>query len=320
MKMTEKKNSNLKKARFSGYFRKTTLIIVATAFCVSSQAQIANNTITIQESKFANPLVEKWVSEYSKVNSGVTIKFVKSTAQNVQIDLTLNVNVPSSDVEKSSTKLVNVGRLAVLPVANEKNTLFDKQIRNGIKQEEFKNIFLSNESDQFDSEKASAKAPTYTVYSQTPQSATAKVLIDHFGQSTAELGGVIVTGNDKYLIESVLSDSTGITYGNLSLIYDLNNREVLKGIKILPIDPDNSGHLKKEELVYDNLDQLISFLESSKNKAIPSDDISFSYNKKTNNPLVEDFVNWVKISGQQFNHQYGFLRSSDDKDPALTQK
>ena len=316
METTEKKNINLRKASGSGYFRKTTLIITAVAFCISLQAQNANKTITITESKFANSLIEKWASEYSKANSGVTIKFVKNTAPNVQSDLTLTVNVPS--VEKSPTKLVNVGRLAVLPVANEKNTLFDKQIRNGIKQEEFKNIFVGNESDQFDSEKVSAKAPTYTVYSQTPQSATAKVLIDHFGQSTSELGGVIVTGNDKYLIESVLSDSTGVTYGNLSLIYDLNNRKVLEGIKILPIDLDNSGHLKKEELVYNNLDQLISFLESSKNKAIPSNDFCFSFNKKSNNPLVEDFVNWVKISGQQFNHQYGFLKTSDEV-PALTQ-
>ena len=318
MKMTEKQNSNLMKARFSGYLRKTTLIIAATAFCISLLAQNSVKTITITESKFANPLIEKWASEYSKANSGVTIKFVKSTAQNVQSDLTLTVNVPSPDVEKSSTKLVNVGRLAVLPVANEKNTLFDKQIRNGIKQEEFKNIFLANESDQFDSEKKSAKVPSFTVYTQTPQSATAKVLIDHFGSSNSELGGVIVTGNDKYLIESVLSDSTGVTYGNLSLIYDLNNREILKGIKILPIDPDNSGHLKKEELVYDNLDQLISFLESSKNKAIPSNDITFSFNKKSDNPLVEDFVNWVKVSGQQFNHHYGFLKTTDEV-PALTQ-
>jgi len=319
MKTTEKKNNNLWKTTSSDYFGKTTLIIAAIVFCMSSQAQNASKTITIVESKFANPLVEKWANEYSKANSGVTIKFVKNTAQNIQSDLTLTVNVPLPDVENSSTKLVNVGRVAVLPVVNEKNSLFDKQFSNGIKQDELKNIFLSNESDQLDSEKESAKAPTYTVYSQTPQSATAKVLIDHFGHSNAELGGVIVTGNDKYLIESVLSDSTGVTYGNLSLIYDLNNREVLKGIKILPIDPDNSGRLKKEELVYNNLDQLISFLESSKNKAIPSTDISFSFNKKNSNPLVEDFVNWVKMSGQQFNHQYGFLKSSDEV-PALTQK
>ena len=317
MKTTEKKISKLRKDSVSEYVGKATLVMAIMVICISLQAQNTNKTITIAGSKFANPLIEKWVSEYSKANSGVTIKFVKNTEQS---ELALTVNTPSQGDEKSAAKLVNVGRVAVLPVANEKNTLFGKQFKNGIKQEEFKNIFLGIVTDEFDSEQKSTTEPLYTVYSQTPQSATAKVLIDHFGKSVTELAGILVTGDDKYLIESVLSDSTGVSYGNLSLIYDLNNREPLKGIKILPIDPDNSGRLKKEELVYSNLDQLITFLESSKNKAIPSEEISFSFNKKNSNPLVEDFVNWVKISGQQFNHQYGFLKTSDDKDPALTQK
>lgn len=320
MKTTETGASKIRKARVSEYLGKATLIIAAMVFCISSQAQNATKTITIMGSKFANPLIEKWTSEYTKGNPGITFKFVKSSDQSDKSDLKLTVNTSKRNEEKSNDNQVNVGRLAVLPVANEKNTLFDKQIRNGIKQEEFKNIFLGIETEEFDSEQKTTSEPLYTVYSQTQQSATAKVLIDHFGKSANELAGILVTGDDKYLIESVLSDSTGVTYGNLSLIYDLNNRSVLKGIKILPIDLDNSGRLKKEELVYGNLDQLISFLESSKNKAIPSNDISFSFNKKNNNPLVEDFVNWVKISGQQYNHQYGFLRSNDDKDPALTQK
>ena len=317
MKTTEKRISKLRKAGVSEYVGKATLVMAIMAICISIQAQNSSKTITIAGSKFANPLIEKWASEYSKANSGVTIKFVKNTEQS---ELALTVNTPSQSDEKSAAKLVNVGRVAVLPVANEKNTLFGKQFKNGIKQEEFKNIFLGIVTDEFDSEQKKTSEPLYTVYSQTPQAATAKVLIDHFGKSVTELAGILVTGDDKYLIESVLSDSTGVSYGNLSLIYDLNNRAPLKGIKILPIDPDNSGRLKKEELVYSNLDQLITFLESSKNKAIPSEEISFSFNKKNSSPLVEDFVNWVKISGQQFNHQYGFLKTSEDKDPALTQK
>ena len=320
MKTTEKKISKLREARFSGYFGRTALFLAVLAFCTSSQAQNSNKVITIGNSRFASLLIEKWASEYSKTNPGVTIKFVKNTEQSGLSDLTLTVSTSAQSEEKPGTKQVTVGRLAVLPVTSEKNTSFDKQLKNGIKQEELKNIFLVQETDQFDSEKKSASEPSYTVYTQTAQSSTAKVLIDHFGQSNPDLGGVIVTGDDKYLIESVLSDSTGVTYGNLSLIYDLDKRGPLKGIKILPIDPDNSGRLKKEELVYDNLDQLITFLETSKVKTIPSNEISLSYTKKNSNPLVEDFVSWVKISGQQFNHQYGFLKTGDDKDPALTQK
>ena len=118
----------------------------------------------------------------------------------------------------------------------------------------------------------------------------------------------------------MLNDSTAITYSNLGLIYDLDNRTPLAGLKILPIDLDNNGRLKKEELIYDNLDQVITFLESTKNNTIPVDNFSFSYNSKNNNPAVADFVNWVTIAGQQFNHQFGFLKTDDDKSHSLTQK
>lgn len=317
MKKTENKNSKSLKTGLKAYFEKTLLTLAAAMCCYSSMAQNASGTITISGSKFANPLIEKWADEYAKSNPGVTFKFVKGTGQ-VPSDLALTVNAGNPD-DKSGDNQITVGRLAVLPVANEKNSLFDKQLKNGISQEELKGIFLHLDSAQYDSENNPKAEPTYTVYTQTPQSATAQVLINHFGQTDSELNGTIVTGDDKYLIESVLGDPAGVTYSNLSLIYDLNKRVPLSGIKILPIDPDNSGHLKKDELVYDNLDQLITYLETSKIKTIPSDEISLSYNKNNNNPLVADFVNWVKISGQQFNHQFGFLRTND-KESALTQK
>ena len=313
MKKTERKNSNLLVIKLKDYIGSAMFIMVAMISCNSVLAQNTPQTITITGSKFANPLIEKWTNEYSKVNSDVKFKYVKSADKS---DLALTVNT-SQNPDKSTLKLVNVGRVAVLPVTNERNTLFNKELKNGIKQEELKNIFLGLEVDPGEEP---AEKPLFTVYTQTTQSATAKVLIDHFGQSTSELNGVIVTGDDKYLIESVLDDSTGVTYGNLGVIYDLNNRAPLKGIKILPIDQDNNGRLKKEELIYNNLDQLITYLESSKIKSIPSNDISFSYTKENKNPLVEDFVNWVRVSGQQYNHQFGFLRANDDKDPTLTQK
>ena len=292
------------------------LLIMITMLNVESlQAQKANQTIIISEAQFADPLIRKWASEYAKSNSGITFKFVKNGTQNEVADLKITVNKTGKKETGEIKSQVNVGRLAVLPVANVKNALVSKQMRNGIRQEELKKIFL-----QPDLEEEQTEEPLYTVYTQTQQSATANVLSDHFGKPASELIGVTVTGEDKYLIESVLKDSTGVTYSNLGLIYDLDNRTPLAGLKSLPIDLDNNGRLKKEELIYDNLDQVITFLESTKNSPIPVDNFSFSYDSKSINPAAADFVNWVTISGQQFNHQFGFLKTDDDKNHALTQK
>lgn len=284
-------------------------------YSLSLQAQKANQTITISGTQFADPLIRKWTSEYAKANPGVTFKFVKNAAQNVVADLNVTAGKSGKKETSEIENQINVGRLAVLPVANVNNTLVSKQLKNGIRQEELKKIFLQPDPDEEQAEEA-----LYTVYTQTPQSTTANVLSDHFGKPASELIGVTVTGEDKYLIESVLSDSMGVTYSNLGLIYDLTNRAPLAGLKILPIDLDNNGRLKKEEMIYDTLDQVITFLESTPNKTIPIDDFSFSYNQKNKNEVVTDFVNWVVLSGQQFNHQFGFLKIDVEKNSALTQK
>ena len=300
---------------------KQLLIIALMMCCFTMQAQKAKQTIIVSGAQFTSPLVGKWISEYAKVNPEVTVSFVKSSAKNKPTDLNLSVNSPDKNGSGAIENRVNVGRLAVLPIANEKNRYFVQQLKNGIKQDELKNIFLKKDPDSSDDpEEEKAEVPLYTVYTQTTQSASAKVLVDHFGIGSPELNGVIVTGDDKFLVESVLEDSTGVTFSNLGLIYDLTNRTPLSGIKILPIDPDNNGRLKKDELIYNNLDQLIAYLEASKNKAIPTESISLNFDPKNKNPLVSDFVNWVILSGQAYNHQFGFLKTDQEKDRTLTQK
>ncbi len=311
MKVKEKRNNELRKFITLFDYRKLLVILLAFALSFGLKAQNSEKTITISGSRFANSLVEKWASEYEKANLGVSIQFVKD---DVPGDLSLTV---SSD-EKSDKKLVNVALIAVLPVVSEKNTIFGKQLRNGVTREELKNIFIEGTLNHTDEETNASNA--FTVYTQPSHSATTKVVLSYLGGSVSEIPGIIVTGDDKYLIESVLSDSTGVSYGNLGFIYDLASRALVKGIRILPIDPDDNGKLKKEEQIYDNLDQLMTFLENTRPKTIPTSYVGFSFNKKESNTLVADFVNWVKISGQQFNHQYGFLKASDEKDPTLTQK
>ena len=300
---------------------KVVLFITVTICCLSSMAQKSDQIITISGTQFANPLVEKWVSEYTKANPGVAFKFVKSAPQNKPADLNLTVISLTKNELSANENIVKVGRIAVLPVTNFKNKQFARQLKNGIKQEELKNIFLQGEVDTSSDGGAQQKGELpYTVYTQPSQSATANVLIHHFGKTDTELKGILVTGDDKFLIESLLGDSTAVGYSNLGLIYNLHDRTPLAGIRILPIDPDNNGRLKEDEQVYGNLDKLIVFLESSKNKAVPTEELDFSYNTKNGNPLAVDFVNWVAVTGQQYNHQYGFLQTSDEKYTNVSQK
>ena len=96
-------------------------------------------------------------------------------------------------------------------------------------------------------------------------------------------------------------DNYGITFNNLNYLFDLNSRKLKPQISLLTLD------LKKEYseiLSNENLDEIISLLETESPELIPVADIGFIYNKKSS---VTKFLQWIINEGQQYNHEFGFL-------------
>jgi phosphate transport system substrate-binding protein len=94
----------------------------------------------------------------------------------------------------------------------------------------------------------------------------------------------------------------------LGYVYDLNTRLPVKGIAILPIDINQNGKLDKEEQIYENLDQVINYLENNPDeKGIPTASVNFVFNKSKTNETLKLFLNWVLTEGQKYNHELGFI-------------
>lgn len=72
-----------------------------------------NNVRTIKSPRFARPLIEKWIEEYAKAESGVTFQIAKGKGD---ADLTVSV----VDQQDKSTDLIKqriyIGETAVLPI------------------------------------------------------------------------------------------------------------------------------------------------------------------------------------------------------------
>lgn len=68
-----------------------------------------------------------------------------------------------------------------------------------------------------------------------------------------------------------------------------------------------------------NKDQVITYLENSKSVSITTDNVSFVADAKQSNPEILNFLNWVKVFGQEYNHKYGFLNNATSNNIALTQ-
>ena len=287
--------------------------------CLHSTAGNNTQVITIAGTQFTYPLIQKWITEYARVNPELKFKLINDQDNTDKADIKIIAHTPEKGELAENKSLINVGRLAILPIINENNPLFSKEVKKGIKRDGLRAIFMKDDTDLNSGEEKS-KEPEYTVYTKTPQSCSAKVISSYLGHPSDDLKGIFVTGDDSYLISSLLEDSTGVSYNNLGLIYDLKNRFPVHGIKVLPIDLNNNGRLDKEEQLYSNLDEVISFLELSKNTSIPTDNVSFVVDSKSVNPEISNFINWVKASGQEFNHQFGFLNNSSFKNSPLTQK
>ncbi|NWJ52572.1 MAG: hypothetical protein HXX14_17070 [Bacteroidetes bacterium] len=322
MKAFKSDSSNSKSGQKSNLVAKSARNILVSILLVvgtQSYAQKAEQVISISGTEFTSPLIKRWITEYSKINPGLKFRLINEQEKGTQSDLQIIAHTPDKGEIGDNKTLVKIARVAILPITNEKSILFAKEFKKGVKQERLKAIF-TNDQDKLDSVQSKVKEPEYTVYTKSPQSSVAKVISSYLGKQSEDLKGIYVSGDDLYLNTSILDDSTGISYNNLGLIYDLDKRTPISGIRILPIDLNNNGRLDKEELIYSNLDQVITFLENTKNAAVPTDNISFVTDKKGSNQAVANFVNWVKGLGQEYNHQYGFLNNAVVKDYALTQK
>ena len=287
--------------------------------CLQSNAQSKDQVISITGTQFTYPLINRWISEYSKVNPELKFKLISSQGNNDKADLKIIAHKPEKGEIDDNKTLTKVGRFAILPIANEKNQSFVKEFKKGVKQDGLKAIFMKDGSN-LNPEERKGREPEYTVYTKTPQSCAAKVISSYLGYPSDELSGIYVTGDDSYLITSLLEDSTGVSYNNLGLIYDLDKRVPVSGIKVLPIDLNNNGRLDKDEQIYSDLDHVITYLEVSKSTAIPVADISFITDEKQSNPEISNFLSWIEVFGQEFNHQYGFLTNPNSKNSTLTQK
>ncbi len=291
------------------FFTKIFLFLFITS-SFSLKAQSKSDFIYISGTRFTYPLIEKWVSEYKKVNPASVIKLQYSKQPNDSVNLRIIAHTLIKDEIKPNEVYFKVGKYAILPITSDRNLAIKKEFRKGLKQEDFKKVFFVDENSILNDDQK--KQVKYTVYTRTNQSCSSIAFSSHFGFTSSEIKGKKISGDDQYLTVAVQKDTTGVTYNNLGYIFDIKNRTPIKGINILPIDINENGKIDKDEQIYDNLDVLTQYLENNQNeKAIPTDFVSFIVNKDQKSEALREFISWVLADGQKFNHTYGFLNSNN---------
>jgi ABC-type phosphate transport system substrate-binding protein len=282
------------------------IVLVNTAVITSVKAEGErednSRVLYIEGAKYTLPLLEKWIAEYNKTNPAIQVKWAGKNSQDVDLRVVAHVNTESGDAHSAEEKIAYIGRSALLPITTKENPLYEQIVKKKFDKKDLKKLFF--EDDLLGDEEATKDKfkGQLTVYSGSGKASGATFFASYFGQTISDFRGKKIQGDDIYLLQAIGKDPTGITFNNLSYIYDVNDRRLKDEIALLPLD------VKKEQLKViksENLDETISLLENEKVDLVPVLHIGLAYNEQ---PGARQFLKWIITEGQKFNHQFGFLQ------------
>jgi ABC-type phosphate transport system substrate-binding protein len=273
-------------------------LVVSANVCAEEKTQV----VYIQSAKFATPLLQKWVNEYSKLHPQMQITITED--RNNKADI--HVSIVKKEGESSSA--VAVGRYAILPIAGKNNVLHSDLQKKKLNGKRLKELYFEKDilDDDYEPEKDKYNA---TVYAGSHHYSVTATFANHFGFEARSLKGKKIAGDDIYLNHAVQKDNTGVSFNNLNYVFDVESRKLKEGIALLLLD------IKKEYneiLAESNLDKTLELLESKKIDLIPVAELALEAEDK-NNPAIQQFLQWVRSEGQTYNHDFGFLNVDDKK-------
>jgi phosphate transport system substrate-binding protein len=283
--------------------RKSGLIFIFMLLCVLAKSQntTLTGTVKLRGTRLTYPLVRDWITAFKREFPNVNVQ-IAQTAPADSIDLQLAAHSIIAEDLKGNKTYVAISRYVQLPVVNDQNPQLKQLQEKGFRDSDFNNIYFSSGN------KSASTAPLpITLYNRERPTCATITVARHFGNDDNALNGKPVKGDDQDLLNAVKSDVNGISFNNLGFIYDTKTRKVNEGIAVIPIDLNDSGKIDTDESIYDNLDQVISFVEKTNNRKFIDEHVNVIFKRDLQNQAAGVFLKWVLEKGQQYNHGKGFL-------------
>ena len=261
--------------------------------------QKSEDKVILTGTRFTYPVVEKWIVEFKKTHPAVNISLARlgeAGADSANLRITSH-DIVLADLKEGET-YVDIAKYGLLTIANAKSPLVAYYKDKGLQEADINKLFFSENT---------GKNANYVVYTRQQKSCAPISFANNFGHSFSDLSGTKIPGDDKALLQALRKDSLGISYNNLGYVYDIRSRKLAEGIAILPVDLNHNGKIDKDENFYATLDEVIAKYESIQNTLLATEDVNVVYQKKSSNPNVQVFLNWVLNEGQKYNHEVGFL-------------
>ena len=261
----------------------------------------ASSVRYVKAPRFARPLVEKWITEYTKTQPGIEFQIAKGNQS--QDNIALNVVFDNQNTEREEfSHVVYFGEFAVLPITASGSEAAKVLEGKHLNSKKLKQLYFLN--DDFDEDVKKIKQfEKLVIYSGSNATSVASSFAHNFGEESSNFRGKRISGDDLFLNTALSKDPLGVSFNALPNIFDLKSRHIKDNLTIIGIDVKKS--LEDSFSDKATLDELILALENGKVSEVAVEKIGVSYNVADD--AVNQFLSWVLAQGTKYNHEFGLL-------------
>ena len=289
-------------------------LVALVALLLSASTQLQAETADegvyrIKAPRFARPLVEKWITDYNKVDSRMRLE-IAGAGEKADISFSIY-----KEVEDADDNTVWFGQYAILPVTARQGEAAKYFAHHRLSKKKLRDLFFI--VDEFDNTPEKDKQKRALVaYSCSHAHCLASAYASYFGQTVASLKGKKISGDDAFLTTAINRDHEGISFNALYNLYDLDSRHLKSDVSLIPLDvkKQQAQQLTDEA----TLDGLIALLEHERVDGIPVEPIGLSVSAP--DERLSRFLNWVVTIGKEHYHEFGLLNLDDKTLAAETGK
>lgn len=256
----------------------------------------------INAPRFVRPLIEKWISEYKKVDSRANFAIAKTAETKGKSALSVLLKENSADNDLAQ-RTIYFAEYAILPVAGRNSDAAKALTKQELNNKNIKSLFFEKD-DLEEQDKADKKAAAYVVYTGNGTQSVSAEFASHYGKDVSTFRGKRIVGDDLFLNTAIVKDPQGITFNAVPNLYDLSTRKLKSDLALLPIDVEKSQRAAFAEGA--TVDDLIRVLEANKDGNIPVERIGFTYHEGDSN--ITNFIAWILSEGSTYNHDFGLLQ------------
>lgn len=265
------------------------------------------------------PITVKWADEFRKIHPNVRIDISAGGAGKGMVDALSEMvdlgmfsrNVTNEEIEKGAWYIA-VTKDAVLPTINYRNPSLSKIKKQGLKKDDFKNIFLLDNQFSWGKILHDRTISPVTCYTRSDACGAAEMWGKYLDKNQESLKGIGVYG-DPGMADAIKKDYTAIGYNNVIYIYDINSRKKYNGLEVVPIDLNENGYIDENEDFYNTLDDIMLAIKEGKYPSPPARDLYFVAHGKPQKPVVLEFLKWILTEGQKYVHESGYVELSQEK-------